>query len=31
MSNMSTIAAGTPTGIWRIDPAHSSVSFRSGT
>jgi polyisoprenoid-binding protein YceI len=27
MSNMSTIAASTPTGIWRIDPAHSSVSF----
>ena len=31
MSNMSTIAAGTlgdtPTGTWRIDPAHSSVSF----
>jgi polyisoprenoid-binding protein YceI len=31
MSNMSTIATGTlgdtPTGTWRIDPAHSSVSF----
>lgn len=31
MSNMSTIATGTlgdtPTGTWRVDPAHSSVSF----
>jgi polyisoprenoid-binding protein YceI len=35
MGNMSTIATGTlgdtPTGTWRIDSAHSSVSFRSGT
>jgi polyisoprenoid-binding protein YceI len=31
MNSMPTIAAGTlggtPTGTWRIDPAHSSVSF----
>ena len=31
MNNMPTIAAGTlggaPTGTWRIDPVHSSVSF----